>query len=255
MSQELEWSRAGIISQARMGSTRLPGKVLLTARGISMLQYHVERLRASGLPVCIATTTLPEDDSIEAHAEKLGVVCYRGSSEDVLSRYYEAATLCGLQTVVRVTSDCPLVDGNLVGEAVRRYVAANNPAAYVSNGLQRSFPRGLDFEVFSYQLLAEAQLNATSASDREHVTPYLHQNRSGRVVISQVVQERDASTYRITLDTAEDFQLLKILFEQHHANLLSAEQLTDLLAQHPELVALNAAIEQKKYDFTKTAAS
>lgn len=251
MSAADSLSKAGIISQARMGSTRLPGKVLRTARGVSMLQYHVERLRASGLPICVATTTLPEDDSIEEHARQLGVLCFRGSSEDVLSRYYGAATQLGWQTLVRVTSDCPLIDGGLIGETVRQYVAANNPRSYVSNGIQRTYPRGLDFEVFSYRLLQEAQQYATSVSDREHVTPYLHQNRSGQVSIAQVVRPQDASAYRVTLDTAEDFELLKILLETYHADTLTTDQLIELLAAHPELVALNAAIEQKKYDFTQ----
>jgi spore coat polysaccharide biosynthesis protein SpsF len=251
MSANYDLCPAGIISQARMGSTRLPGKVLRTARGISMLQYHVERLQCSGLPICIATTTLPEDDCLEMHAQQLGVACFRGSSADVLSRYYGAATHLGLQTVVRVTSDCPLIDGFLIGETVRRYQTVADPLAYVSNGIHRTFPRGLDFEVFSYPLLAEAQKYATSISDREHVTPYLHQNRSGQVSITQVVRSPDASAFRVTLDTPEDFQLLKILLEDYHADSLTTEDLVALLNNHPELVALNSAIEQQKYDFTK----
>ncbi|OUJ72699.1 cytidylyltransferase domain-containing protein [Hymenobacter crusticola] len=242
---------AGIITQARMGSTRLPGKVLLTARGISMLQYHVERLRASELPLYIATTTRPEDDSIEQHAEQLGAACYRGDVDDVLSRYYGAATHFGLTTIVRVTSDCPLLDGKLIRAAVEHYLAAADPNLYISNGITRSYPRGLDFEVFSYALLVQAQRHASSASDREHVTPYIHQNRSGQVQVEQVVRQLDASHYRLTLDTAKDFALLKELFEHYHADSLSTDELITLLDQHPELVAINAEVKQKKYDFTK----
>jgi spore coat polysaccharide biosynthesis protein SpsF len=242
---------AGIITQARMGSTRLPGKVLLTARGISMLQYQVERLRVSKLPLYIATTIRPEDDAIERHAEQLGVACFRGDVDDVLSRYYEAATHFKLATVVRVTSDCPLLDGGLIRSAVERYAEAANPSLYISNGITRTFPRGLDFEVFSYALLAQAQENARTASDREHVTPYIHQNRSGQVQIEQVVRQADASHYRLTLDTAEDFRLLQELLERYRADTLSTDELISLLDQHPELVAINAAVEQKKYDFTK----
>ncbi|TGE24847.1 acylneuraminate cytidylyltransferase [Hymenobacter aquaticus] len=244
-------SRAGIISQARMGSTRLPGKVLLTARGISMLEFHVGRLQSSAMPVYLATTTLPEDDVLAQWAQQHQIPCYRGDSANVLSRYYEAAVQFQLDTVVRVTSDCPLIDGQLIGQAVRQYQAANNPALYLSNGLQRTFPRGLDFEVFSFALLEQAQQHATSASDQEHVTPYIHQNRSGHVEFAHILHPTDASKYRVTLDTPEDWALIKELLEHYHADLLTADELIALLDQHPELVALNAAIEQKKYDFTR----
>jgi spore coat polysaccharide biosynthesis protein SpsF len=243
-------STTGIITQARMGSTRLPGKVLLTARGKTMLDYHLERLHVSGLPVFIATTTLPADDIIEEHAAHRGIACHRGAVEDVLSRYYETAVRFGLDTIVRVTSDCPLIDGPLIRAAVQEYAAGQNPQLYLSNGLQRSYPRGLDFEVFSFHLLEQAQREARSVSDREHVTPYLHQNRSGQVEIRQVVRQPDASRYRVTLDTADDLALLRVLFEQYQADSLSADELIDLLDRHPELVAINSSIEQKKYDFT-----
>jgi spore coat polysaccharide biosynthesis protein SpsF len=124
-------SKAGIISQARMGSTRLPGKVLLTARGVSMLQFHAERLQASGLPLYLATTTRPEDDVLEQWATERGIGCYRGAANDVLSRYYETAVHFGLGTIVRVTSDCPLIDGELIGQAVLRYQAAAQPQLYM----------------------------------------------------------------------------------------------------------------------------
>ncbi|UOQ51074.1 glycosyltransferase family protein [Hymenobacter cellulosivorans] len=244
-------SKIGIISQARMGSTRLPGKVLMTARGRSMLEFHLTRLQTSGLPVYLATTTAPEDDVLEQWARQHQVPCYRGDSADVLSRYYKTATQFGLDTIVRVTSDCPLIDGQLIRQAVQRYEAAANPQLYMSNGLQRTFPRGLDFEVFSFHLLNQAQQNASSESDREHVTPYIHQNRSGQVEFAHVLHPTDASRFRITLDTPEDWELIKVLLEQYDADGLSTEALVTLLDQHPELVALNAAIEQKKYDFTK----
>ncbi|MBO0356620.1 glycosyltransferase family protein [Hymenobacter sp. BT186] len=242
--------RIGIITQARMGSTRLPGKVLRTIRGTSILEYHVRRLETSGLPVYIATTTLPADDAIVELARQLNIPCFRGEVDDVLSRYFATATHFGLDVVVRVTSDCPLLDGRLIGAEVQRYVAAADSHLYLSNGLIRTFPRGLDFEVFSYALLAEAQQHATSASDREHVTPYIHQNRSGQVHFAHAVREPDASRFRVTLDTAEDFQLLEVLLAQYHADALSADELIALLEAHPEVAAINAQIEQKKYDFS-----
>lgn len=243
-------SKVGIVTQARMGSTRLPGKVLRTIQGVSILEYHIRRLQASQLPIYIATTTLPEDDAIVDLAKQLDLSCYRGDVEDVLRRYYDTATHFNLDVIVRVTSDCPLLDGHLIRTEVDRYLAASDSSLYLSNGLVRTFPRGLDFEVFSYKLLVEAQHHATSASDREHVTPYIHQNRSGQVHFAHTVRESDASRFRVTLDTSEDFHLLQVLLEQYQADTLSAEQLIELLEKHPEIVSINAQIEQKKYDFS-----
>lgn len=242
--------RIGIITQARMGSTRLPGKVLRTINGVTILEYHLRRLQASQLPVYIATTTLPEDEAIVELAARLAVPCFQGAAQDVLGRYFATATYFNLSAIVRVTSDCPLIDGKLLGVEVARYVAAADPQLYLSNGLVRSYPRGFDFEVFSYELLAEAHAHAHRAADREHVTPYLHQNRTGNVHLESVVRATDASRLRVTLDTPEDLQLLEQLIGRYQADTLSGEQLITLLQQHPELVDLNAAVEQKKYDFS-----
>jgi len=241
----------GIITQARMGSTRLAGKILKPVGSQTMLDYHIQRLQASGIPLYLATTTLPEDNVLVDYAQARSIPCFRGDSADVLSRYYGTAQAHGLTTIVRVTSDCPLLDGELIRSGVELYERADNPRLYVSNGLVRTYPRGLDFEIFSFELLAEAQQHATSLSDREHVTPYIHQNRSGRVTFAHVARPQDASRFRITLDTAEDLKLLQILLEQYQAATLSAEELITLLEAHPELVALNAEIEQKRYDFSK----
>ena len=240
--------RAGIISQVRMGSTRLPGKVLLPAAGRPLLDYHVARLAASGLPVLLATTTEPADDVLAAYAEAHALPCHRGSETDVLARYFETAQKYDLDVVVRVTSDCPLVDGELIGAAVARYLAENNPLVYRSNAVVRTFPRGLDFEIFSMQMLAEAHAHATLPYEREHVTPYLKTNpaTAGRVQYrNEVWPGGDFSRFRITLDTAEDYAVLRALIEQHHAASLPAAELLPLLAAHPEIMALNAHVEQK----------
>ncbi|HEX8327587.1 MAG TPA: glycosyltransferase family protein [Hymenobacter sp.] len=240
--------RAGIISQVRMGSTRLPSKVLLPAAGRPLLDYHVERLRQSGLPVFLATTTEPADDVLATYAETHQLPYHRGSEADVLARYYETAKKFGLDAVVRVTSDCPLVDGHLIGAAVTRYLEENNPLVYRSNAIVRTFPRGLDFEIFSMELLAEAHANATLPYEREHVTPYIKANpaTAGRVLYrDEVWPGGDFSRFRITLDTAEDYEVLRALIEQHQAHTLNAADLLALLEAHPEIMALNAHIEQK----------
>jgi spore coat polysaccharide biosynthesis protein SpsF len=240
--------RAGIISQVRMGSTRLPGKVLLPAAGRPLLDYHVARAQQSGLPIYLATTTEPADDALAAYAERHGLPYHRGSEADVLARYYETARKFGLDVIVRVTSDCPLVDGPLIGEAVARYLAEGNPLVYRSNSIVRTFPRGLDFEIFSMDMLAEAYANATLPYEREHVTPYLKANpaTAGRVVYrDEVWPGGDFSRFRITLDTAEDYEVLRRLIEEHHADQLDAASLLALLEAQPDLMALNAHIEQK----------
>ena len=240
--------RAGIISQVRMGSTRLPNKVLLPAAGRPLLDYHVARLRQSGLPIFLATTTEPADDVLATYAETNQIPYHRGSETDVLARYYGTAQEFGLDVIVRVTSDCPLVDGPLIGAAVGRYIEENNPLAYRSNSIVRSFPRGLDFEIFSMQMLAEAHTIATLPYEREHVTPYIKINpaTAGRVVFrDEVWPGGDFSRFRITLDTAEDYAVLRTLIADYHADQLDVPNLLALLEAHPEIMALNAHIEQK----------
>ncbi|NML64898.1 NTP transferase domain-containing protein [Hymenobacter sp. RP-2-7] len=239
---------AGIISQVRMGSTRLPGKVLLPVAGRPMLDYHVARLRTSGLPVALATTTLPADDVLAAYAAEHDLPCYRGSESDVLSRYYEANQQLGFDVVVRVTSDCPLLDGPTIGAAVARYLAEGNALAYRSNVVARTFPRGLDFEIFSADLLALAHRRATTAAEREHVTPYLRAQfaPAGPVLRrDELCPLGDYSAPRLTLDVPADFEVLRQLIGTYHAHELALPELLALLNAHPELLALNAEVVQK----------
>ncbi len=242
--------RVGIISQARMGSTRLPGKVLLPAGADTLLGWHLRRLRRTGLPVLLATTTLADDDVLADFARQQGVPLTRGAAHDVLSRYQLCAAEHELEVVIRVTSDCPLLAPELVAEAAARYEAAADPRLYLSNVLQRSYPRGFDFEIFSRELLDEAAARAVRPEDREHVTPYLHQNRPGTVRLAHFTREApdglDASRFRLTVDTADDYQLIQRLIAEHNAGGLDGEQLIAVLAANPELVALNAHVEQKK---------
>ncbi|MCB2379189.1 glycosyltransferase family protein [Hymenobacter sp. BT635] len=238
--------RVGIISQARMTSTRLPGKVLMPIGGQPMLQYHVSRLREAELPIYLAITTNTTDNPLADFAADQSLPLVRGSEDDVLSRYWSCAEQYELNLIVRVTSDCPLLDGTLIRRGVEEYIRQGDARLYLSNVLERTYPRGLDFEIFSRELLAEAFQQATQPSDREHVTPFIHQNRSGRVRFRHFTRPANRSAYRLTVDTADDFELLKVLIEQHHAHQLPTDALLDLLDAHPELVALNAHIEQKK---------
>ncbi len=238
--------RIGIVTQARMTSTRLPGKVLLRASGNSLLGWHLRRLRQTGLPVLLATTTSATDDVLATFGAAHGLPVTRGDEHDVLGRFQLCAQEHDLEAVVRVTSDCPLIAPELIVEAVARYRAAADPRLYLSNVLRRTYPRGFDFEIFSRELLEEAARRATLPAEREHVTPYINQNSSGTVQLAHFTRFADASGYRLTVDTPEDFVLIQALLANYDGGQLDSEALIALLAGHPELVALNAAIEQKK---------
>jgi spore coat polysaccharide biosynthesis protein SpsF len=237
-------TRVGIVTQARTTSTRLPGKVLLTVAGKSLLEHHLDRLRTSGLAAYVATTSNRADDPLVEIAEASGATVHRGSELDVLSRFHGCAVENGLDVVVRVTSDCPLVDGSIIAGAVEDFLAASNPRLYISNTIERTFPRGLDFEVFSASALSEAAARATGAA-REHVTPYLYADPASGMTLRNVAWPVNRSHYRVTVDTADDFEVVRRLIEQHGAIELGCAQLIELLDGHPEIARLNEHVPQK----------
>lgn len=239
-------TRVGVITQARMTSTRLPGKVLLEAGGETMLAHHIDRVRSAGFDVYVATTANVLDEPIVAAAENLGCSVFRGSEEDVLSRFTGTAREFDLEVVVRVTSDCPLIDGELVRRGVETFLDLDDPNAFVSNTLERTYPRGFDFEVFSTAALVRADARAGKPGEREHVTPYLYSPSRGNAAVQQVTRPRDASRFRVTLDMPEDFELISRIIEDEDGAEFSAEQIIDLLERKPELSLINAAVEQKK---------
>ena len=230
-----------------MTSTRLPGKVLKQAGGRTLLDHHLDRLAAAGLQVYVATTTNASDDPVVELATARGLPFHRGSESDVLARFTGCIEAHGLETVVRVTSDCPLIDGAPIVDALGDFSSAADPWLYLSNGLERTWPRGFDFEVFSAAALLDAGAHATAEPDREHVTPYLYRNVSGRMTLRNVARDAaGAEAYRVTLDTADDFEVIRRLIEEHGAARLNAEQIIAVLDEHPEIVAINAHVEQKK---------
>jgi spore coat polysaccharide biosynthesis protein SpsF len=239
-------SKIGIITQARATSTRLPAKVLLTAGGRTFLEHHLDRLLATDLPVIVATTTNADDEPIVEIAEKAGIRVFRGSELDVLSRFAGAIRAHDLDGVVRVTSDCPLIDPDVVVAGVDRFRAEDDENLYVSNCLERTYPRGMDYEIFSAARLLQADAEATLPADREHVTSYLHQNRTGDVRLLNMPSDSDGSQYRLTLDTEDDRKLLTTLIEDFDAARLNCADLVAIMKKHPELHALNEHIEQKK---------
>ena len=238
--------RVGVVTQARTTSTRLPGKVLIEVGGRTLLDHHCDRLEAAGLTTYVATTTNATDDPIVELAERRGLAFFRGSEDDVLSRFAGLVREQSLDTVVRVTSDCPLIDGGVVAAAIEEFSAADDPWLYLSNGIVRTFPRGMDFEVFSAEALLDADEHAVDPAHREHVTPYLYTDGSGRITRRDVTRTPSAASYRLTLDTPDDLVLLRTLIEDHGAADLDVDGLVALLDSRPDLAAINAHVEQKK---------
>lgn len=229
-----------------MTSSRLPGKIFKKAAGKSLLSFHTDRLKQTGFDVIIATTVNTTDDCICDFAQEQGLAFYRGDEQNVLSRFYGAAMEQKLDIIVRVTSDCPLIDQHLIRNNVERYMKLNNPNLYMSNSLERTFARGFDFEIFSFGLLKDAFTNATEESDLEHVTPYIWKNRSKKTELFHVKQPVNNSDLRITVDTADDFELVRQLIENYQAAGLAYNEIEAILRSHPELVSINSHIEQKK---------
>jgi spore coat polysaccharide biosynthesis protein SpsF len=174
-------------------------------------------------------------------------VC-RGSEDDVLSRFTGCAGRYDLDVVVRVTSDCPLIDGGVVADGVARFLelrAEHGDDVYLSNTLERTYPRGFDFEVFTATALARADREATAPGDREHVTPWLYAGLNRLPHVAQVRRAVDRSQYRVTLDTAEDLELIRRLLDEHDAAALDCDGVIEVLDRHPELVAINAGVAQR----------
>lgn len=239
--------KIGIISQARMTSTRLPGKVLKMVKSQPLLKYHIERLKKSGLQVFIATTTNNTDLPIVEFCKQESISYFCGDEMDVLQRYYQAAKQFKLDIVIRVTSDCPLIDGELIAKALKQYLAhANHENLYLSNCLKRSYPRGFDFEIFTFANLEEAYKLATLQQDREHVTPYLHQNRNQKMQFISIEREQNASQFRITVDEPDDFKLVEKLISDFNADKLNCDEICEVLEKNPHLAAINQHVEQKK---------
>jgi spore coat polysaccharide biosynthesis protein SpsF len=239
--------RTVAIIQARMGSTRLPGKVLLPLFDHSVLGHVIRRVQASQTldDIIIATTNLLPDEAIATEAEKYHAKVYRGSEQDVLSRYYEAALEAQAECVVRITSDCPLIEPEIMDRVVRLREQAK--ADYASNVLHRSYPRGLDVEVFTMDALARAYHEGAKPDQREHVTPYLYQNPDQFHMASEV-NEEDHSQYRWTLDTLEDWELIRRIYGELYTKnpRFSWREALRLMEYMPELAAINQHVEQKK---------
>ncbi len=237
------------IIQARMTSTRLPGKVLKTVLGKPLLEYQIERVKRSNFinEIVIATTTNESDDLIVELCKKIEIKYYRGSEEDVLSRYYEAAMENHSDIIIRLTSDCPIIDTNVMDQVIQNYIEYQDQYDYVSNTLIRSYPRGMDTEAFSFKTLEQAYKNANKSYEREHVTPYIYQHPE-LFRIKTIKNKTDYSQHRWTVDTPEDFELIKRIIEALYPinPTFTMNNIIELLNKNLDWIKINAHIEQKK---------
>jgi len=236
------------IVQARMTSTRLPGKVLMPILGRPMLALQIERMRrATRLDgIVVATTVNAADDPIVRFCEAEGVALTRGSEHDVLVRYVEAARLHDAAIVVRVTSDCPLMDPVLLDEAIGRFAALQPACDYLSNMLEPSFPYGLAVEVMTAQALFAAGSEARDPQEREHVTPFIYW-RPERFRLQSFKYAADLSAHRWTVDTPEDFELVSRIFGSLYPVRpeFAWQDALALLERQPQWSRINAHVGQK----------
>lgn len=234
--------------QARMGSTRLPGKVLKPLGDDTVLGRVVTRLAACRTlrRVVVATSDSPTDDALVAHCRELDVAVLRGPEEDVLARFARIARELGSADVVRVTADCPFIDPHTVDRAVSLHLEGG--ADYTSNAHPRRYPVGLAVEVLRMAALAESDREAEHPEEREHVTPFVIRRPERYALVNfEPPEALCRPEYRITLDTPEDYRLIQELDAcVDHDALVPSRRIVELLDEHPELVAINAHIVQKK---------
>lgn len=237
--------RTVTLIQARMGSSRLPGKVLMDLGGMTMLERVVRRAdRARRVDLtAVVTSTEPGDDVIADLCSEQDIACFRGSELDVLDRYYRAAKAYAADVIVRVTSDCPFVDPNVLDRVILAFDRAG--VDYASNTLERTFPHGLDVEVFGFKALSEAAEQAIEDHERTHVTPYIYQ-RPEHFKLFNVTAGADYSDYRWTVDQPEDLTLARALYKAlGNADDFDWQAAVELIRLKPELATINDTVRQK----------
>jgi len=239
------------IVQARMGSTRLPGKILLKIKDKPILSYVIERLKLCKElnNIVISTTKSNRDDVVENYCIKNKLDFFRGSENDVLSRYYYSALKFKADIIVRVTSDCPLIDFRITDNIILNHM--NSKADYTSNTIIRSFPRGFDVEVFNFNILKKAFINADKMYQREHVTPYIKEKPEifnlKNIKAKGLLNRPDI---RITLDTKEDYILINKIISYFDKIDFTAEEIINYLIKHKELLEINKNVKQKELNKT-----
>ena len=236
------------VVQARMGSTRLPGKVLADVCGRSMLARVVDRVRRARRvdEVVVATGIGPDNDPILCECRRLAVACFRGDEHDVLDRYHRAAKTHSAGAVVRITSDCPLIDPEVIDRVVGEF--QRELPDYAANTLTRTYPRGLDTEVISTDALARTWRDACEPYQRAHVTPYVYQHPE-LFRLLEVTADADRSAHRWTVDTPEDLNFVRAVYGRLDAlGHFSRHDVYRLLDSDPSLAGINRDVHQKQLE-------
>jgi len=235
------------ILQARMSSSRLPEKVMRPIVGKAMLAHQIERVNRAPLidRLVVATSSDSSDEAIEILCKDLRIDCFRGSLDNVLDRFYQAAIAYRTEIVVRLTGDCPLADPEVINGAIQYYL--DNDFDYVSNGLEPTFPDGLDVEVFSFEALERAWKEAELPSQKEHVTPYINANPD-KFKIGHFKREPDISGLRWTVDEPRDFEFVTRVYEELFRGnpKFGTADILELLDRKPELLKINSDIKRNE---------
>jgi spore coat polysaccharide biosynthesis protein SpsF len=241
--------RICVILQARITSTRLFAKVLMKICDKTIINLIIKRLSQSKKidDIILAIPNTNQNDVLEEYAKKIDCHYYRGSEEDVLSRYYRTARQFDINEIVRVTADCPLIDPMLVDLMIDHYLKEN--VHYAAIGVEGNFPRGLDAEIFSFDTLKKVNIEAQNCYEREHVTPYIYEHPElFNIKFIEAPDNLRRPEIRLTIDTQEDFNLVREIFENLYKEdqLFYTKDVIDFLDRHPELLSINALVSQKK---------
>ncbi|KFM20101.1 Spore coat polysaccharide biosynthesis protein SpsF [Marine Group I thaumarchaeote SCGC AAA799-P11] len=229
----------GCIVQARMGSKRLPKKVLMKLNNKdSQLRFVIAQLQNCKLieKIVVATTTLTEDDEIVEFLKKHNIECFRGSSSNVLKRYYQCAKNFSFDVIIRITADNPLIDPTIVDLAIKKFIS--NSFDYLTNTRKRTFPYGTEVEIFTFSALKKAYKNSTTPFELEHVTPYFYNNPE-QFKIFDLVNSKDLSSFRWTVDEINDLNLVKILISKIQKRPILTNDILKILKDEPELIKIN----------------
>jgi spore coat polysaccharide biosynthesis protein SpsF len=232
----------GCIVQARMGSIRLPGKVLMNVdKKTPLIQNLLTQLQNCKFidKIVVATTNLNDDDEIEKFVKSMNMDCFRGSSLDVLDRYFKCAQHFSFSTIVRITADNPLIDPVLVDDVIK--IFNSNSFDYISNAHIRSFPYGTETEVFSFNALHKAWKNAKTKYEREHVTPYFYNNQD-KFSLHDVINNQNLSNFRWTVDNTDDLKLVKEILSKIKQRPILMNDIIELFSKNPDLIKINTNI-------------
>lgn len=247
MKEIKKMKKVNAIVEARMGSTRLPGKTLMPIVGQPAIKLLIERLRRARLidTIILATTTNREDDLLEEFCKENKVVCFRGSPDDVLGRVYAAAKKYATDIIVEVTGDCPLLDPVLIDECIDTFLDSNYD--YLSNFLVQSYPPGIDVQMFTFRVLEEMNFTAKDPRFREHVTLYILKHPE-KFKMHNIISppEMNYPDWHLELDEPKDYELIKKIYEALYLNnpAFSSGEIITLLKNNPEWLEINKDVDR-----------